>query len=245
MREITVSNHLPEALEEKRRVNGGRIVLGLAIFLLSLIPSALIGPGFSILGIGLLFVFWRSAFFSTTEKKILESGVRGEGVLKERLGKILSDEYIGLFSLPLPGGDIDGFVVGPTGAYLFDVKNHKGYVLYCDGRWSLDRVGKGGRIYSSDHLGNPSFQVRRGIFEVKAILQERGIDLWIEGVVVFTNPEVEVFSDDGGWIKVIRVDGLEELFRGRKSYLPPKRVEEIANLILKRFNKGMDLHGSA
>lgn len=242
MRELGVPSELSMHLEEKQETKAGRIIAGLGALLLSIIFSVLISMVILAVGIALFLILLASAF-PTREEKVLKEGVRGEDIFKSRLKSVLSDEYIALFNLPLPGGgDIDCFIVGPTGAYLLDVKHHKGYILYCNGEWSQVKVGKRGKVYEGDHIKDPSSQVKRGIFEVKRLLRKKGINLWIEGVVVFTNPGVEVFTEDiDDGIRVITIDEIEKVFRENKRRIKPEVIENIASLVYKGFGKGKEV----
>ncbi len=242
MRELGVPSEFSMRLEKKQEAKAGRIIAGLGALLLSIIFSVLISMVILAVGVCLFLIFLASAF-PTQEEKVLKEGVSGEDIFKRRLRNILSDDYIALFNLPLPrGGDIDCFVVGPTGAYLLDVKHHKGYILYCNGEWSQVKVGRRGKVYDGDHIKDPSSQVRRGIFEVKKLLREKGINLWIEGVVVFTNPGVRVFTEDiDDGVSVITIDELEKVFQEGKRRIRPEAVEAIASLVYEGFGKGKEV----
>lgn len=255
MREFGVSNHLQVRLEEKKKGKERVILPGLILLLLSIIFSVLSTPWFLVAGVVLFLILLAYALSPEAEEKVLEAGIQGENLLKTRLKQMFSDEYIGLFNLPLPrGGDIDCFLVGPTGAYLFDVKHHKGYILYCNGKWDQTKVGRKGKVYEVDNIKDPSSQVRRGIFEVKRLLREKGINLWIEGVVVFTNPHVEVFSENIEGIKVVKIDKLESVFlngAGSDSstenrhkivhFMNPETVEAIATFVYEGFSRAKEV----
>lgn len=252
MREFGVSNYLQVHLEEKRKGKEGVILVGLVLLLVSIIPSVLSTPWFLGAGAVIFLILLSYALSPGAEEKRLEAGIQGENSLKNRLKQMLSDEYIALFNLPLPrGGDIDCFLVGPTGAYLFDVKHHKGYILYCNGEWNQMKVGRRGKAYEVENFRDPSSQVKRGILEVKRWLKEKGVNLWIEGVVVFTNPQVKVFSEDIEGIKVVKIDELETVFnpepgtanngRKQRAYLSAEEVNAIATLVYEGFSRGKEV----
>lgn len=255
MREFGVSNHLQACLEVKRKDKDWIVILGLILLLVSIISSVIASPLFFGGGVIIFLILVASSLAPGTDEKVLEAGIQGENLLKTRLKQMFSDEYIGLFNLPLPrGGDIDCFLVGPTGAYLFDVKHHKGYILYCNGKWDQTKVGRKGKVYEVDNIKDPSSQVRRGIFEVKRLLREKGINLWIEGVVVFTNPHVEVFSENIEGIKVVKIDKLESVFlngAGSDSstenrhkivhFMNPETVEAIATFVYEGFSRAKEV----
>ncbi len=57
-------------------------------------------------------------------------------------------------------------------------------------------------------------------------------------MVVFTHPEVELFSDTLKDMKVIKIDEIEAVSRGRRAVLESKTIESIANLISCEYGKG-------
>jgi hypothetical protein len=236
MREIRVSDHLLRRLEREEKARNNRITGGLAILLASILLASLINLAVFFIGLA-LFVLLASLGSRNGEREALQIGIEGEEILRNGLREILSDEYIAFFNIPLRRGDIDCFVIGPTGAYLFDVKNHNGYVLYANGSWSQTKVGRRGKVYSGENMKNPSSQVRTGLFEMKKFLSKNGVKLWIEGVIVFTNPDVELFCENPDGLKIIRPGEIESVFRGKRPWFTPKAVEAIANLILEGYGE--------
>lgn len=244
MRELTASNHLSARLREKEGANANKILAGLVVLLVSVLISVLTHPGALVAGVAIFFILFASAFAPGTEEKILKEGISGEETFKEKLKGLLSDEYIGLFSLPLPkGGDIDCFLVGPTGAYLFDVKNHNGHILFCDGKWTQLKVGRRGTVYEGK-IKTPDRQVRRAIAELKKVLKAEGVNLWIEGIVVFVNPKSKVFSIGSGSIRVLDIEEIDSLFKDKPVRLASEDIEAIANLVFEKFSGNSGNNGS-
>lgn len=83
MRELRVSNHLPDRFEEKKRGRRGKIVAALVVLSASILPSVLVNVWFLIAGVGVFFILLSSAFSPGSEEKALRAGILGEDVLKE------------------------------------------------------------------------------------------------------------------------------------------------------------------
>ncbi len=239
MRCVEVSDHLQRSLCSQKRLRDRRRLLGVWVFLLSIPLSLLLNPIF--MGMGFLVFFILLALSPSSDKeKILRVGLKGEEDLKERLSDTLSDDYTAFFNLPFGRGDIDCFLIGPTGAYLFDVKSHKGYILYSDGQWSQLKVGRKGRVYRGEHIKDPSLQLRRGIQEIKCYLSQHGVSLWIEGVILFTDPGARLFCErPSKGIRIIKPDELGSLFKDKKASLKRETIEIIFHLIQKRWAKNL------
>jgi len=149
---------------------------------------------FSILGILISFLLYEN---TKSAKDIYEPGYEGEKVLKEKLHSLLPDDYIAYFGFPLSHGqDIDCVLPGPSGLYVIEVKNHVGDIRYSDNGWEQIKIGRSGNTYYGN-LKNPSGQVLAGISEIKKHLESKGIDNFINGVVVFTNPAANQIIEKG------------------------------------------------
>ena len=62
--------------------------------------------------------------------------------------------------LPGNGGNIDHVVVGPTGVFVIETKNHSG-IIRCNGDyWARKKVGRRGKTYSA-MIGKPPSQARK------------------------------------------------------------------------------------
>jgi len=239
MRCVEVSDHLKRSLCSQKRLRSRRRLLGVSVLLLSIPLSLLSNPFFLGMGVFGFFLFLVSSL-SSDKEKVLRVGLRGEEDLKERLSGMLSDEYTAFFNLPLERGDIDCFLVGPSGAYLFDVKGHRGDILYWDEQWSQLKVGRRGRVYEGEHIKDPSLQLRRGILAIKRYLSQHGISLWIEGVIVFMDPRVRLFCErPSKGVRIIKPDELGSLFKDRKTSLKGETIEAISSLIQERWTKNI------
>jgi hypothetical protein len=137
-----------------------------AAFLISLVPLA----GF---------------YFYLRKYRIYNAGWQGEKRVEKLLSSKLSDEYVLINDLYLHkgGGDIDHVVLAPSGIFVLETKNWSGTIT-CNG----DEWQRGGNHYFK---GSPSLQVKRNAAKIKQIIDSslafRSLDVWVEGIVVFTN----------------------------------------------------------
>lgn len=89
--------------------------------------------------------------------------------------------------------EADLIIVGTKGVYVVEVKNHNGKIVG-DGnlpQWTQHKVGRGGGRYSKQ-MGNPVKQVKGQVYKLSKLFKEHGINVWVDGVVLFTNESVHV-----------------------------------------------------
>jgi len=53
------------------------------------------------------------------------------------------------------------------------------------------KVGRGGGRYSKK-MNNPVKQVKGQVYKLSKFLKEQGINVWVEGIILFTNSDVIV-----------------------------------------------------
>lgn len=146
----------------------------------------------------LLFYEWRLRSAGVLRNQ-LRSGLRGQ----RRLAKLLSaldDQYYLVNNLQLPrrADDIDHLVVGPTGIFALETKNHRGRIFHHDGQWYQAKISHSGRPQPPDPIRDPTRQLKRNVDYLRSCINatDRGLSrrtrLWIEGAVVFTHPAVVI-----------------------------------------------------
>lgn len=89
--------------------------------------------------------------------------------------------------------EADLIIVGIKGVYVVEVKNHNGRIVG-DGDaavWTQHKVGRGGGKYSKE-MPNPIKQVRGQVYKLSKLFKENGINVWVDGIVLFTNESVNV-----------------------------------------------------
>jgi len=116
------------------------------------------------------------------------SGAEGEEKVAEYLS-LLDEKYSVIHDVVLPGriGNIDHIVLGPNGIFVVETKNHKGYIT-CNGDWWKQRkIGRRGTAYLGS-IGSPSKQVKRNAVLLNKFIRDHfKMNLYINGIVVFTN----------------------------------------------------------
>jgi hypothetical protein len=89
--------------------------------------------------------------------------------------------------------ETDLIIVGMKGVYVVEVKNHNGHIVgdAQDAQWTQYKIGRGGGKYSKK-MANPIKQVKGQVYKLSKFLKEQGINVWVEGIVLFTNEAVHV-----------------------------------------------------
>lgn len=89
--------------------------------------------------------------------------------------------------------ETDLIIVGTKGVYIIEVKNHNGKIVGDAEapQWVQYKIGRGGGRYSKD-IHNPVKQVKGQVYKLSKFLKENGINVWVEGVILFTNEGVSV-----------------------------------------------------
>jgi hypothetical protein len=85
------------------------------------------------------------------------------------------------------------------------VKHHKGEISYSDGKWRQLKKGK--------YIGRLSDPSRQLMGSIKRLKRHAG-HLWINGIIVFTNPEVSLAVENLKHVRAVKLEDLdEELFQ--------------------------------
>ena len=89
--------------------------------------------------------------------------------------------------------EMDLIIVGTKGVYVVEVKNHNGKIVGDAeaAQWVQHKVGRGGGRYFK-RIQNPVKQVKGQVYKLSKYLKENGINVWVEGIILFTNEEVSV-----------------------------------------------------
>ncbi|MDO9528637.1 MAG: nuclease-related domain-containing protein [Syntrophales bacterium] len=196
---------------------------GIIILLVSLGFFVVIG-GLGLLEIGIIGLVLAGMvglcvmFGTGTDTIIAEAGADGEEYALKTLSE-LDDSYTIFNQVRIPCKEsktgyreADFVVCGPNGIFVVEVKNNKGIIVgtEADPKWEVRKVGGGGTPYS-DHMRNPIRQVRSHIFPLKEYFVSKGInDVWINGAVLFTNPESALKLHISGRVPVLRPTNIED-----------------------------------
>lgn len=106
------------------------------------------------------------------------------------------DDRFTLFEYVLPAPHV---LLGPDGVKVILVRSQAGEVTYEDGRWSHKQRGRFFReLAGQERLARPERDLEKQVEAVEEVLAKRvpGEEVPVEGVILFTNPEVQLEADD-------------------------------------------------
>lgn len=133
---------------------------------------------------------------SKRQIKIIHSGITGEKAAKQ-LVRCLSDDYRIITNARITyngkTSETDMIVVGTNGVFIIEVKNHNQKITgnAQSHNWTQFKTGRGGGKYSKQFY-NPIKQVSTHIYRLANILRKSGFNIWVQGIVYFSNPTAQV-----------------------------------------------------
>lgn len=186
------------------------------------------------------FIFMLSIYFSydiIKENRILKVGLKGEkNTLKLIEG--LDETYHVFTSLIIEHenrqSELDILAVGEKGVFVVEVKNYNGKITGEEEErfWTQLKYGSQGGEYNNE-LYNPTKQVRTHVYKIANILKDEGIHLWVQGMVFFSNQDVEL-NVKTEKIPVLKVgDGLVDYINSVEvnKTLNKEEIEKIVKII--------------
>lgn len=170
---------------------------------------------------------------------ILISGLRGERALY-KIAKRHKNRYRIFLNLPVRyhrnRSELDMLMIGEKGILIVEVKNHSGTVSGGDKDeyWTQFKHYRDGKSTEGE-MKNPLKQLARQREILKNILRAKGYDVWIDGVVFFSNPFVRLklnLSGGSGYVAAGEKE-LDDFLSGYESPKPPKRedLDEITAIL--------------
>ena len=125
-----------------------------------------------------------------------KAGLDGEERVQNLVSE-LPDSYVGITNAKVcyqnKSSELDMVVVGPTGIFVIEVKNHKGTICgnYNDQYLCYNKISSGGNCYQSS-MYNPVRQVGTHTYRLSHFLKANGVTNWINSIVYFANPQAIV-----------------------------------------------------
>jgi hypothetical protein len=154
-----------------------------------------------------------------------KQGFEGEKQVTKVLSS-LSDDYFLINDVQLVAGkrsNIDHIVLGPTGIFVLETKNHSGKIICYEDSWK--RVGQ-----------NPFAQARANASRVYKVIKASGIfesKLWIQAVVVFANKKVELDRRKASSnVEVLKIEELTTYITRETRRLSAQEIESMSKEIL-------------
>lgn len=147
-------------------------------------------------------VLWAAgAVFYFRKYKIFKAGSTGESALLEYVRK-LPNQYHVFTNFQIEEkrirDEIDFIVVGDTGVFVIEAKNHVGKIVGApdDMEWKQYKSDKNGRAYTKT-LPNPIKQADWHTINITRLLTRMGFRTAASGLLVFTNPKAALEIESG------------------------------------------------
>ena len=128
------------------------------------------------------------------------AGKEGELQAKKILNHYLNENDLLLNNVNISihgrNTELDYVVINNNGVFIFEVKNFSGKLVgnEDDQYWNKYKISRGNKEYIKE-IRNPIKQLKREIYLLKEYLKYYGVDLWIEGYVLFVNMNSPVESE--------------------------------------------------
>lgn len=147
----------------------------------------------------ILFIFLLLSLSSDEDQKRI-AGKEGELQAKNILNHYLNENDLLLNNVNISihgrNTELDYVVINNNGIFIFEVKNFSGKLVgnEDDQYWNKYKISRGNKEYIKE-IRNPIKQLKREIYLLKEYLKYYGVDLWIEGYVLFVNMNSPVESE--------------------------------------------------
>lgn len=128
------------------------------------------------------------------------AGKEGELQAKKVLNHYLNENDLLLNNVNISihgrNTELDYVVINNNGIFIFEVKNFSRKLVgnEDDQYWNKYKISSGNKEYIKE-IRNPIKQLKREIYLLKEYLKYYGVDLWIEGYVLFVNMNSPVESE--------------------------------------------------
>ena len=175
--------------------------------------------------------------------KNYRKGYQGEKQVIEYLRFSLNDQYSLINDIKFPNSysNIDHIVLTPNGIFVLETKNYSGKITCKGDYWSRQYkktlFRKPRRV---PNRSSPSKQARSNAMRIKEVIDSletlKPLRIWVQGVVVFTNKdlELEIITPPLN-IKIVEIKDLANyLMTNVYKHLSPQEIETIGKEIIKQ-----------
>jgi hypothetical protein len=151
------------------------------------------GWAFSLVAMAVMLYCQHKASRLSAEKTIIEAGIRGETLLRQELSRVLPDGWTVFYNVPIQGcGDIDAVAIGNGRVFVIEAKNHNGSITCDQNGWHREKNSALGVSYAGE-FNDPTAQMNRNIIALKKFFRRADLEnIWLNGIIVFTNKEVSL-----------------------------------------------------
>ena len=137
-----------------------------------------------IIGAGLI-------YYGYNNGKSWNKGIKGEYIVAEYLNQLPDDYFVfNDVKFPRSYGNLDHVVVGPTGIYVIETKNYKGFFLVKGNELFYKN---GNRVKKAK--GQPGRQVMANSMSLKKFLEDNGVNMdgvWISSIVTLIDNNFKI-----------------------------------------------------
>lgn len=166
------------------------------------------------------------------ESRRKKAGRRGENMIANKIQNIKNDKDMWLRNIVLiyeQTTELDNVIINENGVFIIEVKNWTGKIIgnENDFKW---------KKYSGywKAIKNPIKQVKRQIYILSSFLKSYGINVWIEGYVIFVNDNSPCKSE----YILNDIDELELILHDKmRKQLNKKQMNQIFELLKNLDNK--------
>ena len=181
----------------------------------------------------LVLVVTAVAWFTASGDEILNAGAEGEELTIKDIDR-LPDSFTVFNQVNLPNSksrtgynEADIVVVNDEAVFIIEVKHNNGSISggIDDKEWSVSKVGRGGTAYGKT-MRNPISQVKKLVWLLSEQFKQENNRVWVQGLVVFSNPIAELDVRSEGAVPVLRGDQLTDYlyeYRAKSRATDPRK----------------------
>lgn len=174
----------------------------------------------------------------------ISAGATGEELALEMLSK-LPDNYSLYNQVHIPNpssstgfNEADLIVVGENGVFIIEVKYSSGEIVVSDKpTWEVAKTVGDGNIFNKE-LRNPVQQARKLAGLLAGHFKNKGVELWVQNVALFTHPEGKLLQKTSINDPVLTLDEINAfiLSNNQKNIVVSVDVVKLLLLNLKNLN---------
>ncbi len=157
------------------------------------------GAAAFIVFIAAIVIFWRT-WDKTYETPRDRAGKQGERKAAEIIRQVLREEDVFLTNVHINYKgkitELDNVIINGSGVFIIEVKNYRGVLTGGeeDYEWTKYKISRGGNTYEKK-VRNPIKQVKRQVYILSRFLKYYGMNVWIDGYVLFINNNSPIHSN--------------------------------------------------
>lgn len=206
-------NHLKVDFQRKWVVGWGALFFAWVF----IIAAIIIDWKISLLSLPMIAFYYRCS----KSARITRNGYIGEKRTEKVLAR-LPKEYKVLSDLTIAVDDrksqLDHIVIGPNGIFVIETKNHNGKIVGShDDYYTYQKKTLANGQVNHKRMYSPVKQVNTQVYRVSEALKEEKIRHWVQGIVFFSNPRVDV-EIERGTTPIFQIKSQHKLLNYIKNY---------------------------